>query len=902
MPARDRHSLATLTVPPAVSLLVHAGLLTAVVLVGVRATAPVPDERLAEMDLAPIEAAELPEPSRPAPDPPAEPETADPAPEPAPDPAPGPASGPAPVEPLRGLAQTLAEAVPPSQPAFGRARAPAAVSVLADPEIASGMTARFAGLESRAAQRIVYVVDASGAMAGSFAYVREQLVRSIDRLAPTQRFNVIAFRDRQLEGGGRATFDTLGDGLIPATPRNRERLAGWLDGLRTVGRSNPEAGLRAALDVVPRPDLVFLLSRSIQRSGPNAQWGSGREAILAELDARNPMSRRTGRRGVVIKTIQFLDEDPTRLMRDIAQLHGDGAGSYRVLELEDLGAEPDMPTLDTAVDADAALRIDTAAARLTRAETDGSMLSVLVGLPLEAQRDAAEFAARGAVNALATLDADADDVRVGLLRARAAAALASLADEPSQRRALAEAALTNAGRDPAASADADVTRRTVRVIALALLERLGDARAEASALIADLDELQPSAPVAAEARLAAAMLGGPLDAGADPFGVDASWALLAGEAIARGRLRTGAARPFGPLLGLVRSNEDRRIVFAKIGAADRSARVRWHEQDPDVRFARGVWLGGDVRTRNEAIDMLLSVADDPEHAGLASEALWEAAILEQSRLDGPGRARATHLLDRLSRDHPDSPRAEDALEAAASGSLGADVSEAFRTDLLARALETSPDSPRAPAWRIALSERTDDDRERLRLLEGIGPGLPESGAAVSMYLEAAERVVLGAASDADRLALLRRAHRFAATHGHDARDGLALRRAELELAADPRASARLADDALRRGDLDADARAAGELLLARALLRLDERGEAFALLRSIAERHDAEARRDATFWHAWTLMLETLAAHGDDAPSATAHIARLRLIDPQLGGEPWRSRITAVNDKLDSPG
>jgi hypothetical protein len=40
---------------------------------------------------------------------------------------------------------------------------------------------------------------------------------------------------------------------------------------------------------------------------------------------------------VVIKTIQFLEEDPTGVMRAIAERHGDGPGSYRVLTPRDLG-------------------------------------------------------------------------------------------------------------------------------------------------------------------------------------------------------------------------------------------------------------------------------------------------------------------------------------------------------------------------------------------------------------------------------------------------------------------------------------------------------------------------------------------------------------------------------------
>ena len=40
---------------------------------------------------------------------------------------------------------------------------------------------------------------------------------------------------------------------------------------------------------------------------------------------------------VVIKAIQFVEEDPTGTMQLIGTEHGDGPGSYRVLSVQDLG-------------------------------------------------------------------------------------------------------------------------------------------------------------------------------------------------------------------------------------------------------------------------------------------------------------------------------------------------------------------------------------------------------------------------------------------------------------------------------------------------------------------------------------------------------------------------------------
>jgi hypothetical protein len=91
--------------------------------------------------------------------------------------------------------------------------------------------------------------------------------------------------------------------------------------------------------------------------------------------------------------------------------------------------------------------------------------------------------------------------------------------------------------------------------------------------------------------------------------------------------------------------------------------------------------------------------------------------------------------------------------------------------------------------------------------------------------------------------------------------------------------------------------------LARAELLAGDMAGAFRLLTEIASALDAPAAepgapaRRETFWHAWTLMLETLVAQdreGAQRGAIRAHITRLRSIDAGLGGEPWARRIGAV--------
>ncbi|MBL8760893.1 MAG: hypothetical protein JNL50_06265 [Phycisphaerae bacterium] len=211
----------------------------------------------------------------------------------------------------------------------------------------------FAGVAAERASTIVYVVDASGPMASSLPFVVDELSRSIESLAPTQQFQVILFRTPPTtkeapdpaSPAGYEMFTSHAGGLLPATRESKDRVRAWLTSVRPTGRSDPLPGLKAALAM--RPSLVFLLSRSIKRSGPTKEWGAGATAILSTLNKLNPVDRVSGQRASVIKTIQFLDDDPSGVLRSIAGVHGDGAGSYRVLELAELTG-PRVTSVDDA--------------------------------------------------------------------------------------------------------------------------------------------------------------------------------------------------------------------------------------------------------------------------------------------------------------------------------------------------------------------------------------------------------------------------------------------------------------------------------------------------------------------------------------------------------------------------
>lgn len=188
-------------------------------------------------------------------------------------------------------------------------------------------TVRFAGLGASNARSIIYVVDASGSMISSFPIVLGHLERSVRKLAPTQRFQIIFFQRDGLLAAPHPEDDRAipKARLIRASRQHIEDVLEWSRAVRPSGRSNPIPALQAALAL--RPDAVFVLSTTITGAG---LWEPDREALLAELDALNPADPLTGKRPAVIKTIQFLDDDPAGILRAIAEAHG-GAEGFRFI-------------------------------------------------------------------------------------------------------------------------------------------------------------------------------------------------------------------------------------------------------------------------------------------------------------------------------------------------------------------------------------------------------------------------------------------------------------------------------------------------------------------------------------------------------------------------------------------
>lgn len=193
----------------------------------------------------------------------------------------------------------------------------------------------------REAQRIVYLVDASGSMVAALPAVLGEVARSIDALSPEQRFTVGVF-----SAGGVRTPSNLaprGETLLAASESNKAAVRRWLQSIEARGGGDALDALRWGL--TQRPDIVFLMAKGISDRGQTAdQREATAQRFLDELERLNPEDARTGYRPVRINTIEFFDPDAAGLLERIGAAHG-GAGAsapgsgHRFITRRELGLE-----------------------------------------------------------------------------------------------------------------------------------------------------------------------------------------------------------------------------------------------------------------------------------------------------------------------------------------------------------------------------------------------------------------------------------------------------------------------------------------------------------------------------------------------------------------------------------
>lgn len=766
---------------------------------------------------------------------------------------------------------------------------------------------RFAGVQTKAARKIVYVVDGSGATAASFSSLQKQLLRSIDELSPTQRFQVVLFRSAK---DAPVTLAPINEHKPAyATRANKQAVAAWLDTITTHGRSNPIDGLRAALAL--KPDLVLLITKSIERTGEGA-WAGGRERILLELNDLNPRSSRTGQRRTVIKAVQLLDEDPTGIMQAIGEAHGDGLVDYRVVSYDDLVRrdDPREQQARRTLGASDEQRLSTAGELLASITAPGVVHTMLYGLPTPGQSEAATSAAAqidGLVEPLVSKNA-----RAAIMGATARLMQLEAGDTSNPitpvRSALEEAVFT----DPVADANR-------RLLVARLAQAQGDfatAIEETRSVLADADELQLDELTRATALLALCALGAEpdgLDTGSldPPFetpagDLDPLWAILLSEARSRGRLETGRCDAWAPLVRIRALAADDPSLVEYIDAKIAAGVARSGIDDPEafarmpsaVILAAARGTAGKPESRLRALDLLRVVADRDE-PDFAADALWTIGVVGRAHNTARTRALATEALAQLATRFPDHPLAGDALTGAIANAPNDNYT--LRRSLLRQAIDRYPERLEADLWRLDLARLT-EDYERLDVLDTITANTREGVLGGELYEQTILSMLSRYNDPSVRRALLSRMSDAASRLSLPGSPAWAQRAAASELDVDPDAAAdrlvRLIDEARAKGEDTGEL----ELLRARALIDAGKKVEAFGILNTIAARQDATNQRNDTYWQAWALMLETIARGGtnDDKSAARAHITRLKLVDPQLGGSPWKERITRASDELHS--
>ncbi len=808
--------------------------------------------------------------------------------------------------------------------------------------------ASFAGVTSRRASSVAFVVDCSGSMVSAMSIVLEELGRSLERLAPDQRFAIVPFTDAE---NSPATFPRK-LALVPATDTNLREARAFLRTLAPGGRSDPLAGLRPALTL--RPEAVFFLARSIPRT--EGSWGDGESVIMAELDRLNPVyARKDGvsARATQINAIQFLQPDPSGIMLAIAGEHGRGASAYTVLTLEQLGrAELVGAPSARQIAAD----LDRASTLLASLATDATDTTVLVGFPTQQQR---ERTRKNAMEALSLVDhasaslgisedgeSGGDDPRVVLLGARAALLL--VASDPSHefRASLLERAaraITLLDGD----ALADAPTRAIALSTWALAEGLKDAPPDV-ATRERLARVLSAEPTLAQSSLEVTLTRAFIARGAkgdeahalDPLSyawsappftdaqgmADPGAALLSCDAVTRAsRMAGSSARADAPYASFLALDVERPT------RAEREAIVR--ERLERLRTMPPAPGGGEPLQR---LDTLLASLTPGGSPGDAADLITRVEVA----LAGTPHLGVEMVLERaIAILEAKDASVGDLRLAARLASIAADAT-AGRVPALGRAIEArtialvrlverapsdatieqlaiavvSPDaaslapSTRNAALLVAVSAIIGPDREPVwtdarayDLLALVSDAVPAREAAMALAEQLDARLAALAARDGDidrHLVSMRRSVVLSKSLGRQPRVETldAIARALVDLGVPESVEAcRVLLAHPRIGTLR-DGRLGAEILLARALkISGDDAGALGVLVPLAQSMPEPGPVPPERFWMVWTMTLESMTrAEPGRTQEVRGHVTRLGLIDESLGGEPWASRLHAL--------
>jgi hypothetical protein len=171
--------------------------------------------------------------------------------------------------------------------------------------------------EGGTAKHIVYVIDRSGSMHGTFDAVRVELLRSVSRLDPDigQDFHVILFATgRPLEKSPRS--------LSPATDENKAAAGEFMAGAVPFGQTDPIPALEAAFEALKGADSIGLIMLLTDGSFPD------NAATLEAVDKLN----RNGDAMITTYLYGFRPKEAEDVLREIANRNG---GKYKYISADE---------------------------------------------------------------------------------------------------------------------------------------------------------------------------------------------------------------------------------------------------------------------------------------------------------------------------------------------------------------------------------------------------------------------------------------------------------------------------------------------------------------------------------------------------------------------------------------
>ncbi len=170
------------------------------------------------------------------------------------------------------------------------------------------------------AHHVVYVVDRSGSMHETFDFVRDELLRDISDMSPSQDFHVIFFAEGRQQG---QLAENKPRRLVKASDRNKDEVAEFVKNVIVSGSvTNPIPALKRAFSVLSGADrklkgkLIYLLT--------DGEFVDNR-AVVEELRKLNKG------KGVVIHTIlhEHQDAEAEKILRLIAK---ENSGKFKFVQ------------------------------------------------------------------------------------------------------------------------------------------------------------------------------------------------------------------------------------------------------------------------------------------------------------------------------------------------------------------------------------------------------------------------------------------------------------------------------------------------------------------------------------------------------------------------------------------